>query len=170
MNCEQKFRDWLTKYPHHTYKAGTINGYINALKNAAEWFDVQLEVPLLEIETVDAFKTATKTITSRADYADINKMHRHGAFSAAIAAYEKFLTELNENGSEDSIWWPSLSEYNPGITKDQWLELLRDGSTFTDNAYFAIAAMYDIGGEATCRQLADRYGQKLQTSSTFLHR
>ncbi len=48
MSYEEQFRYWLTNYPHHTYKAGTINGYINALKNAAEWFDVQLEVPLLK--------------------------------------------------------------------------------------------------------------------------
>ena len=69
--------------------------------------------------------------------------------------------------AEDS-WWPSLSEYNPDISKDQWLELLQDGTTFTDNAYFAIAAMYDYGGEATCRQLADRYGQKSDFYRTSL--
>lgn len=116
MSYEEQFRYWLTNYPHHTYKAGTINGYINALKNAAEWFDVQLEVSLLEIETVDAVKIATEAITSKADYADINKSHGHGNFSAAIGAYEKFLTELNENSNEDTIWWPALSEYNPSIT------------------------------------------------------
>ena len=31
-------------------------------------------------------------------------------------------------------WWPSLSEYDPAITKEQWMELLRDGKTFTNNA------------------------------------
>ena len=86
--------------------------------------------------------------------------HGHGNFSAAIGAYEIFLVALNENVMEDTNWWPSLPEYNPGITKDQWLELLRDGSTFTDNAYFAIAALYDYGGAATCRQLTDKYGGK----------
>ena len=54
--------------------------------------------------------------------------------------YYLFLQDTEEN------WWPSLSEYNPAITKEQWLELLKDGTTFTDNAYFAIAAMYVFGG------------------------
>ncbi|MDO4648271.1 MAG: DUF3578 domain-containing protein [Eubacteriales bacterium] len=56
-------------------------------------------------------------------------------------------------------WWPSLVEYNPAISKDQWLKLLEDGTTFTENAYFAIAAMYDFGGTATCRQLEEKYGK-----------
>ena len=59
----------------------------------------------------------------------------------------------------DNIWWPALTEYSPGLTKEDWLEMLNDGITFTDNAYFAIAAMYDFGGIATCRQLEERYGK-----------
>ena len=59
----------------------------------------------------------------------------------------------------DTDWWPSLSEYDPAISKEQWLELLKDGTTFMDNAYFAIAAMYDFGGTATCRQLEEKYGR-----------
>lgn len=62
-------------------------------------------------------------------------------------------------GESTEIWWPSLSEYNPGMTKNQWLELLEDRSIFTDNAYFAIAAMYNFGGTATCRQLEEKYGR-----------
>lgn len=50
------------------------------------------------------------------------------------------------------VWHPSKKEYNPEITKDQWLETLRDGQTFTENAFIAIAALYDIGGSASCRE------------------
>ena len=56
-------------------------------------------------------------------------------------------------------WWPSLTEYDPGISKEQWLELLNDGTTFTDNALSAFAAMYDFGGTATCVQLENQYGK-----------
>ena len=62
-------------------------------------------------------------------------------------------------GHHAAEWWPPLSEYNPAMTKNQWLELLEDGKTFTDNAYYAIAAMYDFGGTATCRQLEEKYGR-----------
>lgn len=62
-------------------------------------------------------------------------------------------------GSEFEQWEPSLEEYNPGITKGQWLEMLNDGKTFTENALFACAAMYDFGGMASCKQLALNYGE-----------
>lgn len=69
--------------------------------------------------------------------------------------YEWFMKKI----LSDNQWWPSLEEYDPGISKDQWLELLNDGKTFTGNAFFAIAAMYDFGGTATCRQLEEKYGR-----------
>lgn len=68
-------------------------------------------------------------------------------------------SDVINNNDETVVWWPSLDEYNPEISKEQWLEMLGDGKTFTDNAYFAIAAMYDFGGVATCRQLEERYGK-----------
>lgn len=73
--------------------------------------------------------------------------------------YNWLLEKIGILGKNDDEWWPSLGEYNPGISKDQWLTLLKDGTTFTENAYFAIAAMYDFGGTATCRQLEERYGK-----------
>lgn len=60
---------------------------------------------------------------------------------------------------EDDPWWPSLEEYDPGIKKEQWIEMLNDGSTFTENALIAMAAIYDYGGTATCKQLEQKYGR-----------
>lgn len=74
-----------------------------------------------------------------------------------IEIYKQYYLSIVNSKSND--WWPSLEEYDPHITKNQWLELLEDGKTFTDNAYFAIAAMYDFGGTATCRQLEEKYGR-----------
>lgn len=74
-----------------------------------------------------------------------------------ISFYKQYYDNIICNSQE--YWWPSLEEYDPGISKDQWLELLNDGKTFTDNAFFAIAAMYDFGGTATCRQLEEKYGR-----------
>lgn len=77
-----------------------------------------------------------------------------------IEIYKKYYLTIHVNTTEMEIdWWPSLEEYDPAITKNQWLELLEDGKTFSDNAYFAIAAMYNFGGTATCRQLEEKYGR-----------
>lgn len=62
------------------------------------------------------------------------------------------------SGSE-SIWEPSITEFNPQISTEQWLEMLTDQKTFTHNALVAMAAMYDYGGEASCKQLEEAYGR-----------
>lgn len=54
-------------------------------------------------------------------------------------------------------WWPSLEEYNPGITKEKWLELLSTPAIFTESALKMIAEFYAFGGTATCAQLAEHY-------------
>lgn len=54
-------------------------------------------------------------------------------------------------------WWPSLEEYNPGITKEKWLELLNTPAIFTESALKMIAEFYAFGGTATCAQLAEYY-------------
>ena len=52
-------------------------------------------------------------------------------------------------------WYPALSEYTPGFSKDQWIELLPKiiGPIWGG----ALAAFYEAGGAATCKQIADRY-------------
>lgn len=74
-----------------------------------------------------------------------------------INLYKQYYTDIICDFGE--CWWPSLEEYDPGITKAQWSDLLNDRKVFTANAYFAIAAMYDFGGTATCRQLEEKYGR-----------
>lgn len=73
--------------------------------------------------------------------------------------YKRYYAWVNNTKDKDDEWWPSLAEYNPGIDKVKWLELLNDGVTFTENAYKAMAAMFDFGGIATCRQLELKYGE-----------
>ncbi len=54
-------------------------------------------------------------------------------------------------------WFPV--DYNPGITKQKWEELLNDSTVFTKSALQIMARLMDCGGEATCTQLANKYGE-----------
>ena len=60
---------------------------------------------------------------------------------------------------KESEWFPSKADYDPGITTEQWISLLNDPSVFTQNALRIMKCMLDYGGQATCKQLAIKYGE-----------
>ena len=68
--------------------------------------------------------------------------------------YHEYVSSANQDN-----WWPSLAEYNPGISKEKWLELLRAPEVLGDNIRRMLAGMYAQGGSATCAQLAELYGK-----------
>lgn len=73
----------------------------------------------------------------------------------------KLLYYQDQSDNEDSEWGPPLSVYDPGISKEQWLSLLRDKSIFTDKCLLAMACMYDNGGYGSCTGLAEKYNQSM---------
>lgn len=58
---------------------------------------------------------------------------------------------------EGEDWFPS--DYAPGITAEKWLELLQDPAVFTPNALQIMRRMKECGGQATCTQLAVKFGE-----------
>ena len=59
---------------------------------------------------------------------------------------------------KDDGWWPALEDYNPGITKEQWIEILNNPEYVGPIWGGVLARFYDYGGAATCSQIAERYG------------
>lgn len=55
-------------------------------------------------------------------------------------------------------WFPSLEEYTPGLSIEKWSELLNNPNVFDKNSLDVINAFHDIGGQATCSELANKYG------------
>ena len=56
-----------------------------------------------------------------------------------------------------SEWFPT--DYDPGFTEDDWIALLSDREIFTTSSLEIMKRMKDYGGEATCTQLAVKYGE-----------
>lgn len=54
-------------------------------------------------------------------------------------------------------WFPTLEEYTPGFTKEQWLNLLRNKKIIGPVWGGVLAAFYEAGGAATCTQIAQKY-------------
>ena len=53
-------------------------------------------------------------------------------------------------------WFPA--DYTPGLTVEDWEELLGDKSVFTDGSLEIMKRMKDYGGQASCKQLSVKYG------------
>lgn len=58
-------------------------------------------------------------------------------------------------------WLPSLGDYTPEITKEQWIKLLSNKSVFDDKNLIAMACMYDNGGEGSYSGLGEKYHQSM---------
>lgn len=62
-------------------------------------------------------------------------------------------------------------DYDPGITKEQWSELLLDRNVFNKDSLMLMRCIMELGGEASCTQLAEKYGGhpgKFNNISTYL--
>ena len=64
----------------------------------------------------------------------------------------KAVTEVDE-------WWTKIDGYTPGIDKGQWSELLQNPKIFDQNSLVVMKRMLEFGGEATCKQLSEKYGE-----------
>lgn len=60
---------------------------------------------------------------------------------------------------DNSKWWPSLAEYNPNLSKEDWKKyLLEIEIPNHPSPMQMLKAMLELGGEASCKQLSDKYG------------
>lgn len=63
----------------------------------------------------------------------------------------------SQENAEAAAWFPS--DYTPGLTEEDWLALLGDDKVFTTGSLEIMKRMKDYGGQATCTQLAVKYGE-----------
>ena len=69
-----------------------------------------------------------------------------------------YLKKINIQKEEE--WFPK--DYHPGITAEDWIDLLNDSSVFDRGSLEIMKRMKDYGGQATCKQLSIRYGETVQ--------
>lgn len=75
------------------------------------------------------------------------------AFDVSFYISEK----LSKKKADEPEWIDS--DYDPGITKEKWLQLLCDEEIFTTQSLEIMYRMKDYGGAASCKQLAIKYGE-----------
>lgn len=56
-------------------------------------------------------------------------------------------------------WYPDEKFYHPGLSADDWEQLLNDPSVFDDQRLTIMKRWLEIGGEASCKAVSDKYGK-----------
>ena len=68
---------------------------------------------------------------------------------------------------KDGEWSPSLEEYSPGFTKEDWLKILNNPEVIGPVWGGTLAAFYDAGGQATCSQIGLTFGKSPSSISGY---
>ena len=149
------FNMWLANYPNHKYTDATIKRYTRALDKAEKWLNIKLPARVLDITDYQTFLYVQNEIKNAPDYEEVNRNHGHGDLSAALRLFDLYMKDSSKEAETDTDWVPSLSEYDPGITKEKWLELLPQ---LAGPVWGGVLAMFYTEKEGdTCSALAEKF-------------
>lgn len=80
--------------------------------------------------------------------------------SDAKNVFELFKTAYNKMFEGEDTWWPSLSEYDPQLTKEDWKKyILEIEKPEHPKPLKMLKQMMELGGIASCKELSEKYGE-----------
>ena len=122
--------------------------------NIREWLALYNEVTELMKQEPEVRSWETQGMTAE-HYPDPE--YRMLATDLAYCYTERILKEQKA----EQEWEPK--DYNPGITVENWVSLLANNEVYHESAKTVIERLLDYGGQATCTQLAQKYGDNANT-------
>lgn len=84
---------------------------------------------------------------------------------------DQWVSKLDKYQADEYI--PSLEEYDPGLSREQYEEILQNENIIKRSSLDTLYYIYKMGGEASCLQVADKYGntpQHYNSNATFVAR
>lgn len=127
--------------------------YRENLKNFYAFFD-ELQTAL---EADAEIRQMVQNKLSDECYPDKNLHITMGDFAFYIHILYLEEKERKEKEPQKDVWKPA--GYDPQISREDWAALLKDPSIFTPDSLAVMARMQAAGGEASCTQLAEKYGE-----------
>ena len=79
----------------------------------------------------------------------------------SLSHYAWLLSKKDDDKTNDNSWYPSPETYTPGLSVEDWTGLLKDSAVFNQDSLTIIQNFLDIGGEATCKELSERFGKSV---------
>ena len=178
---------WL-RYPdkYYIYKFGEIKtvaseleadcqfkkgAYADNIRNFLRLYDAICEALSQDTELVNLLQSQLtdtcypdpelKTLTIDVGF----YISRYFSQSKEGAAADDDLLDESDPSLYSEDWFPSVEDYTPGFTKEQWLELLNNKKIIGPVWGGVLAAFYEAGGAATCTQIAQKYNKNASSIS-----
>ena len=158
---------WL-RYPdkYYIYKYGEIKtvadelgsdyrfkkgAYADNIRSFIKFYDEICDELKLDTELVNLLKSQlTDTCYSDPDLKTLT-------IDVGFYISRYYSQKGKETSAQEGEWFPS--EYEPGLSVDDWVRLLSDKNVFTEGSLEIMRRMKDYGGQATCTQLSVKYGE-----------
>ncbi len=106
------------------------------------------------MDAVKAELIKNKTIT---DYVENHLTDESWKKDSSCTITNDFVFFVGNFLDDYSAW--EYNDYNPGLTKDDWTELLNNPEFFTPAALAVMKRLMDNGGQGTCTELSNKYGE-----------
>ena len=150
------------EYPekYYIYKYSVVKEFIKRIEFECDSLDAMSDSEKLEI-LLTLYDMVLKVVKQDEELQEISKERLDDA-CYQDEAFHMLTHDIIYFGSKyksDAIYWPSLDEYNPGITVEMWQDILSDKTLTPDEMLDILAKMLEIGGESTCYHMAEVYGK-----------
>lgn len=130
-------------------------GYLNYPQTQNWDIEDTLKVPMFIYDDVDCLEVDVEKIQN-ALKDNNNAKKKLGDFLSAVKKYREFL--IQRGNQSNSKWIPNETIYNPNITKEQWLELVKDREIFNENVLITFACIQKAK-IATCADMSNEFGR-----------
>lgn len=120
---------------------------LNVMKQYHSHLDIPLNVAAGLVYVSGSNEWGTPDILNKTQDGIITK-----AIAAILPYYEHVL------GIEKIEYYPSLAEYDPGITAEEYERILGDENIVKSAWLDTLHYLYLMGGIGTCKQIANKYG------------
>jgi hypothetical protein len=104
---EEQFAAWLATQRNSNgqlFKSYVANGYARNLRTEPPKLDIPLtldERDVFSCRSVDDFDKLNRTFRTAPNFREVNTGANHGAFSAGLAAYRRYVQYIDENGEPE---------------------------------------------------------------------
>ncbi len=149
------------EYPdkYYIYKYSIVKDFIKKIDYECNNIDAMIDANKMEL-VLRLYNTVLSAVEQDIELQEMSK-ERLDDSCYQDEAFHMLTQDIIRFGSKliKAEYWPSLDEYNPGITVQMWEDILQDKSLTPNEMLDILAKMLKIGGESTCYHMAEVYGK-----------